>query len=400
MRRTLRFVTSLLLVSALVGCGGASSASTSTKSPFVVYFIGDLTGPTAATGQPLSSGIKAFLDWTNKQGGVNGHRINLTTLDDASDVQKVKIGVQQASGAGALVIVGAASSNAWSPNAPFVQQTQIPVLGTGFTDPQIDPPQPYLYGIAPSFQDQSNILLNFLSQQLIKTGAVTASPKIAFYHYTSTAVTTMTGLYRQIMQSRGYPAVVADQSFAQNPTDVSAQAAAVAQAKPDVVIANMLDSNGPLAVKALREKGFTGPIVDSTGASAPATFQALKDTNYYSLRYVLSTNETEEPGISTIVSHAKAVGDTQNIDNNYFSTGWAMAAVAVAGMRKCGDSCTAVRMNSALERVGKVDTNGVNPTVGLSASSHRGINNGIEFRWDTTKGRELPVGGWIDGTKS
>src|SRR5258706_9800295 len=141
----------------------------------------------------------------------------------------------------------------------------------------------------------STMDFNFIKEQLIKNNLAPASPKLAFYHYPSAAVTSMIGFYKQLAQPLGWQ-IVADQSFAQNATDVSSQASAVVSSPADVVIANLIDSIAPLTVKTLREKGFKGPIVNFTGASSPKTFSALKDPGYYSLRGDLATTDTSNPG--------------------------------------------------------------------------------------------------------
>jgi hypothetical protein len=41
--------------------------------------------PPTGTGSPMSSGFKAYGYWTNRQGGVNGHRVLLSVVDDAAD---------------------------------------------------------------------------------------------------------------------------------------------------------------------------------------------------------------------------------------------------------------------------------------------------------------------------
>lgn len=385
-------------VGALTACGAASSSpSQGNKSPYSVYFISDLTGVTASIGQPQLSGTKAYIDWANKQGGVNGHKINLTTLDDGQDVQKVKVDVQQAASADALAIVGANSSNGWSPNASFIQQQQITTIGLGFTDPQIDPNPPYLFLTSPSYLQMATMDFNFITDQLIKHGLASSNPRIGFYHYTSAAVSTMITYYKQIMQTKGWQ-LTSDQSFAQNATDTSSQATALVQGKTDVVVANLIDSIAPLAVRTLREKGFTGPVVNFSGASSPATFSALKDPGYYSLRIFYATTDTDQPGITEIVRRARAVGDTDGMNNLYWSFGYAQAAAILAGIKKCGDSCDRVKFSDTLQSAGKVDLNGLNPDAQLTPTRHRLATNGVYFQWDNGKGREVPVGGFVSGT--
>src|ERR1019366_2506722 len=47
-----------------------------------------LSGPLAELGKDLSVASKAYFDYINQQGGVNGRKIRLITLDDAYDTAK------------------------------------------------------------------------------------------------------------------------------------------------------------------------------------------------------------------------------------------------------------------------------------------------------------------------
>jgi branched-chain amino acid transport system substrate-binding protein len=387
----------LLSLAVLSACGGAaSSGGSGAKAAYSFYFISDLTTTSASTAQPMLSAVRAYFEYTNRHGGADGHKLNLATLDDAMDVGKVKINVQQAQTAGALAILGANNSSGWSPNGPFITQTQISAIGLGFTDPQLDPNTPFLYGLSPSYLQMSNMDFKLLSDTLIKNGQVPAKPRVSFLHYTSAAVATMVAFYKQIIQTNGYT-FVTDQSFPLTATDVSSQASAIVQGKTDVVIGNFIDSNAPLAVKALREKGYSGPVINFSGASSPSTFSALKDPLYYSLRVYYATTDNA-PGVATVTQRAKEVGITDNLTNLYFSYGWVNAAIAVAGVKKCSDGCDAVKYSKALEGVGRVDVNGLNPNVQITAGRHRAVDNGIYFHWDNSRSVEVPIGAFISGS--
>ncbi len=125
MRRHQSLVTGALVVLLLTACGGSSNSPTA-KSPYVVFFSSDQTAGTASIGKALLSAITGYIDYTNKHGGVKGHQIKLTALDDAMDIGHVKVNVQQASSANALAILGANNSNAWSANAALIATNKIP----------------------------------------------------------------------------------------------------------------------------------------------------------------------------------------------------------------------------------------------------------------------------------
>jgi branched-chain amino acid transport system substrate-binding protein len=382
----------------LVACGGGAGGTSggASKPDYRVYFSSDLTTPnTSSIGQPMLSAVKAGIDYTNKQGGIKGHKIVLTALDDAQDPGKVKVNVQQAIDSKALAVLGANSSNGWSPNAPFIQQNQIPVIGLGFTDPQLAAPNnPFLYGLSPTYANYVVLQFGIIQNELIAKNVVPAKPRIAFYHYTSTAVGTMVNYQKQAIAKNGYT-FTTEQTFAQAPTDVSSQAAAIAASKPDVVIAEVLDSNAVLTINALRQKGFAGPVVNFSAASSPATFAALKDPNYYGQVHYLSTDWTDQPGVAEVPRRAKAVGDTDFLGNGYFSFGWAAVSAFLAGVSKCPDPCTAVKLNDTLNNVGKVDTNGLNPYTSYSGGNHQLAGAAAYYRWDSSKNAPEPLGTWI-----
>src|SRR5262249_43085444 len=88
-----------LLITVTSGCGSGGSAETS-KSPYQLAFISDLTNGAASQSQPLLYGFKTYIDWTNGRGGVGGHKIQLSVTDDAYDVSKGHVAITTAQSSG------------------------------------------------------------------------------------------------------------------------------------------------------------------------------------------------------------------------------------------------------------------------------------------------------------
>jgi ABC-type branched-subunit amino acid transport system substrate-binding protein len=367
MPRQRNLVTGALIALLLAACGGGNTPA-GAKSDYVVYFSSDQTASTASIGKALLSAITGYIDYTNKHGGVKGHKIKLTALDDAMDIGRVKVNVQQAASANALAILGANNSNAWSANAALIVSDEIPTIGLGFTDAQLDPAPAYLYGLSPAYKDYVQLQFAVVKDVLIKGGTIPAKPKVALYHYASTAISTMIAYQHTALTQEGWT-FTTDQSFSAAPTDVSSQAAAVAAGKPDVVIAEVLDSHAPLVINTLRQKGYTGPIVNFSAANAPVTFSSLKDPTYYGQNHYLNPTWTDQPGVAEVQRRAKEVG--------------------------AADPCTSGKMlNDALNNVGTVDLNGLNPFTSYSPTNHRLAHAGIYYHWDAAKGSPQPVGTW------
>jgi branched-chain amino acid transport system substrate-binding protein len=394
-----RLVMVALLAVFVAACGGGTS-SPGVKSTYVIYFSSDLTQGTAAISKGMLSAITGYIDYTNKHGGVKGHQIKLTAVDDAMDISHVKVNIQQAQAAGALAILGANNSNAWSSNVATITQAQIPTIGLGFTDAQLDSAPPYLYGLSPAYRDYVQLQIALIQNTLISGGTVPAKPRVALYHYTSAAVQTMITYQHQAIDKNGWT-FTTEQSFAVSPTDVSSQASAVAASKPDVVIAELLDSHAPLVINALRQKGYAGPVVNFSAGNAPVTFSTLKDPSYYGQNHFLNATWTDQPGVAEVSKRVTSVGDTDLLDNGFYGFGWGAAAAVVAGLNKCADPCTSGKMlNDALNNVGQVNVNGLNPNCSYSPTNHRLAHAGIYFHWDSAKNAPEPIGTWTPITSS
>ena len=79
----------------------SSSSSTSTAgpashAPYRVLYIGPFSGPLAAVGGVEFAGLKAAATYINSQGGILGHRVQITTMDDQGTGTKAVSDGQQA----------------------------------------------------------------------------------------------------------------------------------------------------------------------------------------------------------------------------------------------------------------------------------------------------------------
>jgi branched-chain amino acid transport system substrate-binding protein len=383
----------VLLATLPLACGGGSS--TGSSGTYALGWQGDLTGTAAGNGVPYLAGFQTLIQWTNQHGGVGGHQVRVLAQDDQSNGSTGTIAYQKAVADGVIAIGGAQDSQTFAgPILPRAPQDHISIFGIGMLDPSITPAQPYIYGLNISYAGMASAQVGFVRDYLIKQNLVTANPSVGFFHYTSPAVQSLVDLYRAGIAKEGWK-VVSDQSFLLTATDVSSQASQTVAAKPDVLLVNLIDSNAPLAVKSLREKGYKGPIVDFTGASSSATFEALNDAGWYSLRSTYATVNTDQSGIKNIVNQAKATGNTQDITSIYFSLGYVNAAVMLQALKKCGYPCDGPKYNTALENVGKVDVSGLSDNVEMTPTRHRAMTDGIFFRYDTAAKKEVAVGSWF-----
>lgn len=84
-RHGVRKLAALALVIIIPACGGSGKSHAASGSPLTIAGILDLTGPTAASDAFQLEGIKLAMSQVNAAGGVHGHKLQLSTADDAAN---------------------------------------------------------------------------------------------------------------------------------------------------------------------------------------------------------------------------------------------------------------------------------------------------------------------------
>jgi ABC-type branched-subunit amino acid transport system substrate-binding protein len=388
-----RWTAAVMVAAIALACTGSSSGGGSRAAVQFAY-ISDMTGPSAAQSAPHLSGFKTYIDWTNGEGGVNGHRILLNVTDDGADTNRAKVAIQTAQAENALGIFGGLESNVWGPVAPLAAQTKILQFTVGVTDNYVIPPQPYLYSMQLGQLQYALSEVRFIQKYLIPNKLVPANPTIGIFRYTSAASQELALAIRAEAAKLSYR-VIAEETFAPLATDVSSQASSIAQKNPDVLLGALLDVNAPLVMRSLREKGWKGPWVGHGGASGESTFRALNDPLYFSNRAYVLPGTPELPAAVEMQTRARSTNNTAGIDVPTFVQGYLVGWFAVEALKRCKDPCDSVKYNTAMESVGKIDTKGINADVAITPERHRAPGATIVWRWDAAKGRTVAAGDWV-----
>ena len=179
------------LAASLAACGTSSSdpsttASTSSGPIKVGQTIG-ITGPAGAYGKAKNDGQKAWLQYVNDNGGVNGRPIELTTLDDGLDVATAVSNARTLVSQDMVAILNGNGGGSVDALVPVLEQAKVPFLfpaksSTGW----IDTPSPYAFGIIPTWRDQASAIITEAfkrtgpgSVYLVATPSVDLDPVVA-----------------------------------------------------------------------------------------------------------------------------------------------------------------------------------------------------------------------------
>jgi branched-chain amino acid transport system substrate-binding protein len=133
---------------AAAGCGspapagGGSPAAPGSGPPIRVAALASLTGAASFAGWQL--GAKAYFDYLNRHGGINGRPVDFTILDDAGSPTQAALLARREVDAGVVAFAGSISLDDCAVNGKYYDQQGIVSIDVGsdptcFDNPNIDP---------------------------------------------------------------------------------------------------------------------------------------------------------------------------------------------------------------------------------------------------------------------
>ena len=144
--RVRRLLAVLAVFAAVLGAGGAATASERRAADVNLAMISPLTGPLSFVGQDNRAGALAAVREINARGGVRGRRIRLTIFDDGSNPSQGVVHMQRIAGEGTyLGVIGSGFSSVSLAVAPIVQQARIPYISMASSAAQVTPAKPYFF---------------------------------------------------------------------------------------------------------------------------------------------------------------------------------------------------------------------------------------------------------------
>ncbi len=234
------------------------------QNPVPVGAIEILSGPNAAYGISIRSGLELALDEINVHGVLGGRKIALTVEDSAADkdqainAARVLIGRDKV-----IAIIGPTLSNEMFAVGPVVNQRKIPIIGTSTTAVGITAIGPYVFRTSLPEADVIPVTLKHAIAHGVKTIALMYANDDAF---------SKSGF--DVMKAAAEKAglnIVATESFGSKDTDFSAQLTKIKSLKPDAVgISALVEPTSGVLLQA-HQLGFGKEtlFIGGNGANSP-----------------------------------------------------------------------------------------------------------------------------------
>lgn len=320
-----------------------------------------LSGPAAELGREMKLGAEAYFNFVNQNGGVNGRKIKLISLDDGYEPERAKANtiklITEDKVLALFGYVGTPTSNA---SLPIFIDAKVPFIGA-FTGAQSlrDPVNPYIFNVRASYFDETEEIVAHLVQQGVKKIAV-------FYQNDAYGKAGLAGMERA-MKKRNLE--IADTATVErNTVDVAAAVKKLSTTNPAAVVMISAYKSCGAFIKAMKKANSFPQFWNVSFVGSKALAKELGDDG----RGVQISQVVPFPweiGIPIVRDyHAKMGGD----ENASFTSleGFIAAKVLVEGLKKAGKNLSRESLRDSLSNLGTIDLGGFKVT--YSPTNHSG----------------------------
>lgn len=364
----------LILISlVMTACGGAGGEGEQT--PIKVGAIHDLTGPTSDVGTPYADGLKAYVEWKNASGGIDGHPIELISADYGYAVDQAEQLYTQYVQEGVVAFMGWGTGDTEALRTRIATD-KIPFMSASYSANLLDMSvAPYNFLIGTSYSDQAIIALRWALDDWAASGN-DGAPSVAFVHHDSPFGNSPVPDAEAFAQANGMDFVAIPMPG--GVTDYVAELAQIQQFGANYIIIHTVSSPAAVFAKDIASQGMGDDfkIINLNWAADEIFIELAGDAAEGVVGAIPFT-----PPSSPVDGHKdpddwlKEKGSSLSEEGLHYSQGWWTMAVMAEGIERVlseGNEVTGENIRTALESIQDYDTGGVTAPISFSADSHRG----------------------------
>jgi branched-chain amino acid transport system substrate-binding protein len=336
------------------------------------------TGPASELGTEMRTGALAYFEQINKKGGINGRRIELTTIDDGYEPDRATANTKKLIGDGVFLLFGYVGTPTSNAAKPIFTEAQVPFVGP-FTGAESlrTPVNRYIFNVRASYFAETDKII----AQLVNLGMT----KIAvFYQNDAYGQAGLAGVERAVKKRNMAISVTA--TVERNTIDVAAAVKTIAKTEPQAVVMVSAYKSCAAFIREMKKAGSVPQFINVSFVGSRALANELGETG----RGVGITQVVPFPwnvGVPVVKEYQKDLqAYTGKTEYSFTSLeGFIAAKVLVEGLRKTGNPLTRERFVQAMESF-SYDTGGF--IVNYTPTDHSG-STFVELTVITKEGKFL-----------
>ena len=248
---------------AAVSLGAAAQTEPGlTDKTIKIGMFGPLSGNSMAYGFDVINAAKMYYDKVNKEGGINGRKIELVVEDDRCNANDLLAAVKKLTEQDKVFLLNGGSCSGPVVGArEYVERVQVPlVMLNASGDGALYPPSKYIYGaFSISQRAVGGSMVQFANEHL-------KAKKIGYINHDDAYGGW--NLEAAEFQAKKLGVDLQVQSINPNITDVTAPMLKIRASNPDVLVITTYARPVSLLVKKAQELGWTKPIVIAVNGTA------------------------------------------------------------------------------------------------------------------------------------
>jgi len=349
-KRALRGAARIAMVAALAGLltAGANAEDGISKTAVSLGQSLAMTGPGATLAVPFAQGARLYFERVNAGGGVNGRKIEITTLDDMGSPDTAAANTKKLLDQKVFSLFGYYGSAQVTAVNPLLKDTEVllfaPMAGADELRGSL---YPNVYSVRPGYSEEAAMITRHAETLGMRKLAILHGKDPESLAALDSAERTMGGLGANLVAksalSGGSVATSVDQVLGKKPESV-------------LVISDAAGAAG--AIRDLRAKGFRGPIYgfSSTGESLLAEQLGAAGAGVVVVRVTPKSDNAKSVLVRDLQADASAA--KLGKPNVYMLEGYIAAWTYTEALRKAGKDPTRAKLRKALDSLQDMNLGG------------------------------------------
>jgi ABC-type branched-subunit amino acid transport system substrate-binding protein len=348
------------------GAASSGSAPGVTATSITVGTISTQTGTLASNFSSLIEGERAYFDYINASGGVNGRKIDYKyALDDGGNPTTFNQLANTLINQDHVFAVTGVGTAFFTPNL-FVE-SNTPTYGYNVTGNWAPQPNLFAAGGSVQYYPAEAPIVGYVSKQ-------THSPNIAFVAYNVAASASACQGGENVLKSEGFNIVYSDLKVSYPGSTVATDVQRMKQAGADMVVSCMDVQGNVSMARAIKQYGLhiTQLWFNGNDTQTLQQNQSLMQGVYFSIAHVPFSSPTSEyPGLKLYETEMKKY-EPNYVEDEVAIQGWESASLFVEGVKMAGKNLTQQAVINADNSLTAFTANGLTAPINWKDAGHQG----------------------------
>ena len=326
-----------------------------------------MSGPTAGPGLPYSEGIKAYVDWKNQNGGVEGRQLDLISQDYAYQVPNAEQLYSQFVAEDGVVVFQGWGTGDTEALRGRIAEDKIPFMSASYSINLANIEEaPYNFLIGTSYSDQMVIALQWIKDQ--------GGSKVAALHHDSPFGQSPLPEGEAFAEANGIELLAV--AMPGGATDLTPELSQIQSFGAEYIFIQNVSSPAALALRNANDLGMEAQFICLNWCADESLIELAGDAAEGAIGTMPFTPPSVDvAGDDEVRKYVEAKGEDLNEWGVHYAQGWWTMALMVEGIERAvkeGKALTGEDIRAALEGIKDFDTGGISAPISFSSTDHRG----------------------------